>query len=164
MAQARGVDACTVRRIWNEHGLQPHRQQTLQLLRDGQLVPKLPDAARVYLNPPQSAVVLRVDEKGQIPTLVRTRSGDRGIFRVLQSRSQALHLTGAREGYPRQDRALQTARGGNPAPLHRAPHTEEGRLNCVWSFTRHYTAVVHNEHGYSRTSTIRMNFFLFAHR
>jgi hypothetical protein len=58
MAKAQGVDASTVRRIWQEHGLQAHRQETFKLPRDPQFVPKLLDLLGVYLNPPQDAVVL----------------------------------------------------------------------------------------------------------
>jgi transposase len=75
MAKAQGVDASTVCRIWQEHGLQPHRQETFKLSRDRQFVPKLLDVVGVYLNPPQHAVVLCVDEKSQIQALDRTQPG-----------------------------------------------------------------------------------------
>lgn len=75
MAKAQGVDASTVCRIWQEHGLQPHRQETFKLSRDPQFVPKLLDVVGVYLNPPQNAVVLCVDEKSQIQALDRTQPG-----------------------------------------------------------------------------------------
>jgi len=75
MAKAQGVDASTVVRIWQEHGLQPHRQETFKLSRDPQFVPKLLDVVGVYLNPPQNAVVLCVDEKTQIQALDRTQPG-----------------------------------------------------------------------------------------
>jgi transposase len=75
MARAQGVDASTVCRIWQEHGLQPHRQETFKLSRDPQFVPKLLDVVGVYLHPPQNAVVLCVDEKSQIQALDRTQPG-----------------------------------------------------------------------------------------
>lgn len=75
MAKAQGVDASTVCRIWQEHGLQPHRQATFKLSRDPEFVPKLLDVVGVYLNPPQNAVVLCVDEKSQIQALDRTQPG-----------------------------------------------------------------------------------------
>jgi transposase len=75
MAQAQGVHASTVQRIWQEHGLQPHRQETFKLSRDPQFVPKLLDVVGVYLNPPRNAVVLCVDEKSQIQALDRTQPG-----------------------------------------------------------------------------------------
>ena len=75
MAQAQGVAASTVCRIWQDHGLQPHRQETFKLSRDPQFVPKLLDGVGVYLHPPQNAVVLCVDEKSQIQALDRTQPG-----------------------------------------------------------------------------------------
>ena len=75
MAKAQGVDASTVWCIWQEHGLQPHRQETFKLSRDPQFVPELLDVVGVYLNPPQNAVVLCVDEKTQIQALDRTQPG-----------------------------------------------------------------------------------------
>jgi transposase len=75
MAKAQGVHASTVCRIWQDHGLQPHRQETFKLSRDPQFVPKLLDVVGVYLNPPQNAVVLCVDEKSQIQALDRTQPG-----------------------------------------------------------------------------------------
>lgn len=75
MAKAQGVDPSTVCRIWQEHGLQPHRQETFKLSRDPQFVPKLLDVVGVYLHPPQNAVVLCVDEKSQIQALDRTQPG-----------------------------------------------------------------------------------------
>ena len=73
MAKAQGVDASTVCRIWQKHGLQPHRQETFKLPRDPQFVPKLLDVAGVYLNPRQNAVVLCVDEKTKSQPLDWTR-------------------------------------------------------------------------------------------
>lgn len=75
MAKEHGIHASTVARIWQEHGLQPHRQETFKLSRDPNFVPKLLDVVGVYLNPPQHAVVLCVDEKSQIQALDRTQPG-----------------------------------------------------------------------------------------
>jgi transposase len=75
MAKAQGVDPSTVCRIWQEHGLQPHRQESFKLSRDPHFVPKLLDVVGVYLNPPQNAVVLCIDEKSQIQALDRTQPG-----------------------------------------------------------------------------------------
>lgn len=75
MAKERAVDPSTVCRIWQEPGLQPHRQETFKLSRDPQFVPKLLDVVGVYLNPPQIAVVLCVDEESQIHALDRTHLG-----------------------------------------------------------------------------------------
>ena len=75
MAEEQGVNQSTVHRIWQEHGLQPHRQEGFKLSRDPEFVPKLLDVVGVYLNPPQNAVVLCVDEKSQIQALDRTQPG-----------------------------------------------------------------------------------------
>ena len=75
MAEAHGVHASTVCRIWQEHQLKPHRQETFKLSRDKEFVPKLLDVVGVYLNPPQNAVVLCLDEKSQSQALDRTQPG-----------------------------------------------------------------------------------------
>ena len=75
MAKAQGVSHATVQRIWEAHGLQPHRIKTFKLSRDKRFVDKLTDVVGVYLNPPDNAVVLCVDEKSQIQALDRTQPG-----------------------------------------------------------------------------------------
>ena len=75
MARAQGVSNATVCRIWDAHGLQPHRVETFKLSRDKRFVEKLTDVVGVYLNPPDKAVVLCVDEKSQIQALDRTQPG-----------------------------------------------------------------------------------------
>lgn len=73
MARAQGVSEATVRRIWKAHGLQPHRVKTFKLSRDPEFVKKLRDVVGLYLNPPDKALVLCVDEKSQIQALDRTQ-------------------------------------------------------------------------------------------
>jgi len=75
LAKEQGVHASTVARIWQEHELKPHRQKTFKLSRDAKFVEKLLDVVGVYLNPPQHAIVLCVDEKCQIQALDRTQPG-----------------------------------------------------------------------------------------
>jgi transposase len=75
MARAKGVSFKTVQRIWNLHGLKPHQQKTFKLSRDRHFVEKLTDVVGVYLNPPDKAVVLCVEEKSQIQALDRTQPG-----------------------------------------------------------------------------------------
>ena len=75
MAKAQGVSNATVARIWHAHGLQPHRVETFKLSKDKRFVEKLTDVVGVYLNPPDKAVVLCVDEKSQIQALDRTQPG-----------------------------------------------------------------------------------------
>src|ERR1700682_4200256 len=75
MAEAQGVSHATVQRIWDAHGLQPHRTRTFKLSRDKRFVEKLTDVVGLYLNPPDKAIVLCVDEKSQIQALDRTQPG-----------------------------------------------------------------------------------------
>jgi transposase len=75
MAQIMGVSNATVSRIWDAHGLQPHRVEGFKLSTDKRFVEKLTDVVGVYLNPPDKAVILCVDEKSQIQALDRTQPG-----------------------------------------------------------------------------------------
>lgn len=73
MAKAQGVSKATVQRIWSARGLQPHRVETFKLSNDKRFAEKLVDVAGLYLNPPDKAVVLCMDEKSQIQALDRTQ-------------------------------------------------------------------------------------------
>src|ERR1019366_6644112 len=75
MARAQGVSPATVQRIWDAHGLEPHRVKTFKLSNDKRFVEKLTDVTGLYLNPPDKAIVLCVDEKSQIQALDRTQRG-----------------------------------------------------------------------------------------
>ena len=75
MAKAQGVGHATVARIWQAHGLQPHRAETFKLSTDKRFVEKLTDVVGLYLNPPDKALVLCVDEKSQVQALDRTQPG-----------------------------------------------------------------------------------------
>ena len=75
MAQAAGVSASAVQRIWRAHGLQPHRWRAFKLSSDPEFVAKLRDVVGLYLDPPAHAIVLSVDEKSQIQALDRTQPG-----------------------------------------------------------------------------------------
>jgi transposase len=73
MAQASGVSASTVHRIWRAFSLQPHRTETFKLSTDPQFVEKVRDIVGLYLDPPEKALVICVDEKSQIQALDRTQ-------------------------------------------------------------------------------------------
>jgi transposase len=75
MAEEQGVSKATVNRIWQSHGLQPHRVKGFKLSRDSKFLEKLTDVVGLYLNPPEKALVLCVDEKSQIQALDRTQPG-----------------------------------------------------------------------------------------
>jgi transposase len=72
MAQATGMSQTAVSRIWRAFGLKPHLVQTWKLSTDPQFIDKVRDICGLYLNPPQAAVVLCVDEKSGVQALDRT--------------------------------------------------------------------------------------------
>jgi transposase len=73
MAQASGLSQSAISRIWRAFGLQPHRTETFKLSQDPLFIEKVRDVVGLYLNPPDKALVLCVDEKAQIQALDRTR-------------------------------------------------------------------------------------------
>ncbi len=72
MAQASGLNQTAISRIWRAFALQPHRTESFKLSRDPLFIDKVRDIVGLYLNPPQRALVLCVDEKSQIQALERT--------------------------------------------------------------------------------------------
>ena len=75
MAEAHGVSKSTVNRLWQLHNLKPHLSDTFKLSRDAKFLEKLTDVVGLYLNPPEKALVLCLDEKSQIQALDRTQPG-----------------------------------------------------------------------------------------
>jgi transposase len=75
IAKEAGISASSVQRIWRAHGLQPHRVRQFKLSNDPAFVQKLHDVVGLYVNPPEHAIVLSVDEKSQIQALDRTQPG-----------------------------------------------------------------------------------------
>jgi transposase len=73
MARAHGVSHSTVQKIWAARGLKPHRVETFKLSSDPRFEEKLTDVVGLYLNPPERAIVLSMDEKSQIQALDRTQ-------------------------------------------------------------------------------------------
>ena len=73
LAEAVGLSQSAVVRIWHSFGLQPHRSETIKLSTDPFLVEKIRDITGLYLNPPDRAMVLSIDEKSQVPALDRTQ-------------------------------------------------------------------------------------------
>ena len=73
LAEAEKLSATTIRRIWHAFALQPHRTETFKLSNDPLFVDKVRDIVGLYLDPPERAVVLCVDEKSQIQALDRTQ-------------------------------------------------------------------------------------------
>jgi len=75
MARAVGISVRSVQRIWQAHGLQPHRVRQFKLSKDPDFLDKLRDIVGLYVDPPSHAVVLSIDEKSQIQALDRTQPG-----------------------------------------------------------------------------------------
>src|SRR6266540_7489848 len=73
MAKAVGLSHMAISRIWHTFGLQPHRSETFKLSTDPLLVEKVRDIVGLYLDPPDRALVLCVDEKSQIQALDRSQ-------------------------------------------------------------------------------------------
>ena len=102
MAAVAGVSYSSVQRIWRAHGLKPHLVETFKVSRDKNFAAKVEDVVGLYLNPPDKALVLCVDEKS-CPALMRH------VYRIrpepeLAARHPAageLSLTAARSGSAR---------------------------------------------------------------
>src|ERR1019366_3542344 len=75
MAEAQGVSKSTISTIWRSHNLKPHRIKSFKLSRDARFLEKLTDVVGLYLNPPNQALILCVDEKSQVQALDRTQPG-----------------------------------------------------------------------------------------
>jgi len=73
MAEKTGLSQTAIVRIWRAFGLQPHRVENFKFSTDPQFVEKVRDIVGLYLNPPQRAIVLCVDEKSQVQALNRTQ-------------------------------------------------------------------------------------------
>jgi transposase len=75
MASSQGLSKSMISTLWQSHNIKPHRTKTFKLSRDPKFLEKLTDVIGLYLNPPDKAIVLCVDEKSQIQALDRTQPG-----------------------------------------------------------------------------------------
>ena len=75
MAAHQGISKSTVSKVWRSHNIKPHRTKTFKLSRDPKFLEKLTDVGGLYLNPPDKAILLCVDEKSQMQALNRTQPG-----------------------------------------------------------------------------------------
>lgn len=73
MAKAAGLSQTAVSRIWRTFGLKPHLTKTFKLSTDPQFIDKVRDVVGLYINPPEHAIVLSIDEKSQVQALDRTQ-------------------------------------------------------------------------------------------
>ncbi len=118
MALAVGLSPATIQRIWKQHGLKPHLTRSFKLSRDPRFVDKLEDVVGLYLNPPDHALVLSVDEKSQIQALDRTQPG----LPMKRGRAETMTHDYKRNGTTTLFAALNTLNGkviGQCLPRHR---------------------------------------------
>src|SRR6266511_3538326 len=87
MAAAAGMSQSAVSRIWRAFGLKPHQTEAFKLSPDPQFIDKVRDIVALYLNPPEAAVVLCVDEKSQIQALDRSAPAHLDVHLVLDNSS-----------------------------------------------------------------------------
>lgn len=119
MAAAVGISHTSVQRIWAEHGLKPHLVRPFKISKDPDFVAKVRDIVGLYLNPPDKALVLAVDEKSQIQALDRTQPG----LPLKKGRAGTMTHDYKRHGTTTLFAALDVASGkviGTCLPRHRA--------------------------------------------
>ena len=115
MAQHTGMTQNAVWRIWNAFGLQPHRQESFKLSTDPFFIDKVHDVVGLYLDPPERALVLCVDEKSQIQALNRTQP----VLPMMPGTPERATHDYARAGVSSLFAALDTATGEVITSLHR---------------------------------------------
>jgi transposase len=119
MAAEMGISHTSVQRIWNEHGLKPHLARTFKVSNDPDFANKVKDIVGLYLDPPEKALVLAVDEKSQIQVLDRTQPG----LPMKKGRAGTMTHDYKRHGTTTLFAALNVATGkviGECLPRHRA--------------------------------------------
>jgi hypothetical protein len=117
MAKAAGVSHRGVQRIWAAHGLKPHRVRTFKLSNDPKFAAKVQDVVGLYVNPPEHALVLSVDEKSQIQALDRTQPG----LPMKRGRCGTMTHDYKRHGTTTLFAALDVLEGRVIRPVHGAP-------------------------------------------
>ena len=123
MAKAMGVSHMTVNRVWRAFGLQPHRTETFKLSPDPQLIEKVRDIVGLYMNPPDHAVVLCVDEKSQIQALDRSAP----LLPMRPGQAERRTHDYKRHGTTSLFAALDTKTGKVIAEMHRRQRSVEFR-------------------------------------
>src|SRR5437667_4328783 len=123
MAQASGLNQTAVSRIWRAFALQPHRTESFKLSRDPLFIDKVRDIVGLYLNPPERALVLCVDEKSQIQALERTAS----LLPMRPGQAQRRAHDSLRHGPTTLFAALDTKTGKVIGAMHRRHRSAEFR-------------------------------------
>jgi transposase len=123
MAESSGLSHMTIQRIWKAFGLQPHRTETFKLSTDPLFVDKVRDIVGLYLNPPERALVLSVDEKSQIQALNRTQP----VLPMRPGQAERRSHDYIRHGTTTLFAALDTATGKVIGECHRRHRATEFR-------------------------------------
>jgi transposase len=120
MAAATGLSKNSVARIWNAHGLKPHLVKTFKLSNDPRFVEKLTDVVGLYMNPPEHALILSIDENSPMQALDRTQPG----LPMKKGRAGTMTHDDKRHGTTTLFAALDGLKGeviGQCLPRHRHP-------------------------------------------
>jgi transposase len=115
MAERTGLSKSTIGRIWRDFGLKPHRAEGFKLSNDPLLVEKVYDVVGLYMNPPEAAVVLSVDEKSQVQALGRSQPA----FPMMPGMPEKRTHDYVRHGTTSLFAAFNTADGTVISSLHR---------------------------------------------
>ena len=121
MAERTGLSKSTIGRIWKAFELKPHRAETFKLSNDPLFVDKVVDVVGLYLNPPEGAVVLCVDEKSQVQALARSQPA----FPMMPGMPEKRTHDYVRHGVTSLFAAFNTADGTVISSLHRRHRTIE---------------------------------------
>jgi transposase len=123
MAKATGLNQTAISRIWRAFALQPHRSESFKLSRDPLFIDKVRDIVGLYLNPPERALVLCVDEKSQIQALERTSP----LLPMRPGQAERRAHDYMRHGTTSLFAALNTKTGNVIGQMHRRHRSEEFR-------------------------------------
>ena len=121
MARATGISQSTVSRTWRAFGLKPHLVQEVKVSSDPQFIDKVHDIVGLYLNPPEAAVVLCVNEKTQVQALDRTSPVLPLMLGAAQRRSHDYRRHGTTNLYPRRRLGPGDPLPHRPPPSRRVP-------------------------------------------
>jgi transposase len=127
MARATGMSQTAISRIWRAFGLKPHLTQTWKLSTDPQFIDKVRDVVGLYLDPPEAALVLCVDEKSQIQALDRTAPS----LPILPTTPARRTHDYVRNGTASLFAALDVASGKVISQVHRRHRTRSSSSSCA---------------------------------
>jgi transposase len=121
MAKRTGLSKSTIGRIWKAFGLKPHREDGFKMSNDPLFVDKVYDVVGLYLNPPEAAVVLSVDEKSQVQALARSQPA----FPMMPGMPEKRTHDYVRHGTTTLFAAFDTQTGQVISSIHRRHRSEE---------------------------------------